>query len=72
MAVEHKGLPARLSLCRECGYEIVEMNASDTRNKSDTKVRRLLSVGGCWSALALCWAIGVCALGQGARKHGLQ
>ena len=25
-------------VAKECGYDVVEMNASDTRNKSDAKV----------------------------------
>ncbi len=35
-------LPPRLGYAcrREAGFEIVEMNASDTRNKSDAKVCR--------------------------------
>ena len=31
---------------RECGYEVVEMNASDCRNKSDAKVGATAERGG--------------------------
>ena len=31
-------------LCRELGFEVVEVNASDTRNKADTKYKE--GIGG--------------------------
>ena len=34
-----------MCVCRECGFGIVEMNASDTRNKADTKVGGCVSQG---------------------------
>lgn len=55
-------LPACLLACRECGYEVVEMNASDTRNKSDAKVgaraHAMVGLCGCgctgWVAAEYC------------------
>lgn len=38
MTLSHRCHLARAHAHRECGYDVVEMNASDTRNKADSKV----------------------------------